>query len=159
MSGISVLVAILLVAGLLGSFLPFIPGTPLILAGAVIHAVATDFDPIGPGRLTVLVAISVLAYSLDYLAGALGVSKLGGSRWAMLGAVLGGVVGVFFGPLGLILGPLTGAALVEFIISRRLNASLRSGFGTILGMILGMVIKAALAVTMVGLFLWWTLSA
>ena len=149
------LVAILLIAGLLGSILPFLPGTPLILAGTLLYAVVTDFDPIGIGRLLILVGIAGVAYSLDYLAGAFGVKKLGGSRWAMLGAILGAVAGVFFGPLGIILGPILGAVAIELAVSRELGTSVRSGLGTVLGMIFGAAIKFSLAVCMVGLFLWW----
>ena len=141
--------------GLLGSILPLIPGTALILAGAVIHAVANDFHPIGWGRLVSLGVLAAIAYSLDYLAGALGVSKLGGSRWAMLGAILGAVVGVFFGFVGLILGPIIGSVAIEWLRSRKLDTSLRSGVGTLLGMILGMVAKLALSVIMAGLIFWW----
>jgi uncharacterized protein YqgC (DUF456 family) len=149
------LVAILLVAGLLGSILPFLPGTPLILAGALLYALVTDFDPIGIGRLLILTGIAALAYGLDYLAGAFGVKKLGGSRWAMFGAIIGAVVGVFFGPMGIILGPLLGAVALELIVSRQWTTSMRSGLGTVLGMIFGMAIKFSLAVVMIGLFLWW----
>ncbi len=155
MTFIYVAVALLLVGGLLGSFLPFIPGTPLILAGAIVYAVATDFEPVGPWHIAILVVLVAIAYSLDYLAGALGVQKLGGSRWSMLGAVLGAIVGIFFGLLGLVLGPILGAVIVEFIVSRKLRTSLRSGLGTVVGMILGMAVKLSLAVVMVCLFLWW----
>ena len=109
MTMVYALVTLLLLGGLVGSVLPLIPGTPLILAGAVIYAVATDFDPVGPWHLLILVGIAAVAYSLDYLAGAAGVKKLGGSRWAMLGAILGAIVGVFFGVLGLMLGPIVGS--------------------------------------------------
>jgi uncharacterized protein YqgC (DUF456 family) len=149
------LVAILLLAGLVGSILPFLPGTPLILAGSLLYAVVTDFDPIGVGRLLILTGIAALAYSLDYLAGAVGVKKLGGSRWAMAGAVVGAVVGIFFGPLGIILGPILGAVGLELLVSRELGTSVRSGFGTVLGMLFGLAIKFSLAVVMVGLFIWW----
>ena len=152
---VHVLVALLLLGGLMGSVLPLIPGTPLILAGAVIYAVATDFDPVGPWHLLILFGIAGVAYSLDYLAGAAGVKKLGGSRWAMLGAVLGAIVGVFWGILGLILGPIAGSILMELMISREIRTSLRSGLGTVVGMFLGLVAKISLAVVMVCLFSWW----
>jgi uncharacterized protein YqgC (DUF456 family) len=150
-----VVVALLLVVGLLGSILPFLPGTPLILVGTLVFAVATDFEPVGPWQLAILVVIAAIAYSLDYLAGAAGVQKLGGSRWSMLGAVLGAIVGIFFGPFGLILGPILGAVVAEFIVSRKLRTSLRSGLGTVVGMILGVAVKLSLAVVMVCLFLYW----
>ena len=152
---INLIVGIVVLVGMLGAILPLIPGTPLILAGAVIHAVANDFHPVGWGHLAILGVLAAVAYSLDYFAGALGVSKLGGSRWAMLGAVLGAMVGVFFGFVGLILGPIIGAVATELIRSRKLNTSLRSGVGTVLGMILGMVAKLTISVIMAGLIFWW----
>lgn len=158
MAMVYALVALLLVGGLLGSVLPLVPGTPLILAGAVIYAVATDFHSVGPWHLLILVGIAVVAYSLDYLAGAAGVKKLGGSRWAMLGAILGAFVGVVFGALGLILGPIVGAILMELVVSKQIRTSLRSGVGTVVGMLLGFVAKFSLAVVMVCLFLWWAWS-
>jgi uncharacterized protein YqgC (DUF456 family) len=115
-----------MLTGLLGSFLPFIPGTPLIVLGAFIYGFATDFQTIGYGRLLVLVGLSGLAYALDYTAGAMGAKKFGGSR------VLG-----------------------ELVRSRKLDDSMKSAFGTMVGMLLGTVAKLSLAVVMVALFLWW----
>ncbi len=150
-----VAVGVLLIAGLLGSFLPLLPGTPLIVLGALLYALMTDFQTIGVGRLLILVGFSLLAYALDYTAGALGVRRFGGSSWAVVGAVLGAVVGVFFGPIGLVLGPILGSVLGELLRSRKLKDSLRSAFGTGVGMLLGVVAKLSLAVVMVGLVLWW----
>jgi uncharacterized protein YqgC (DUF456 family) len=144
-----------MLTGLLGSFLPFIPGTPLIVLGAFIYGFATDFQTIGYGRLLVLVGLSGLAYALDYTAGAMGAKQFGGSRWAVVGALLGAVVGVFFGPLGLVLGPIIGSVLGELVRSRKLDDSMKSAFGTMVGMLLGTVAKLSLAVVMVALFLWW----
>jgi uncharacterized protein YqgC (DUF456 family) len=149
------LVAGLLAAGLAGSVLPFLPGTPLILAGALVHALVTDFTPIGVGRLLILAAITALAQVLDYLAGALGAKKFGGSLWAVIGAVIGGVLGLFFGPPGLVLGPVVGAIAGEFLKSGELEHSLRAGFGALVGMAVGLLARFTLAFTMVGLFLWW----
>ena len=150
-----VAVGVFLIAGLLGSFLPFLPGTPLIVVGALLYAVMTDFQIIGVARLLILVGFSLLAYALDYTAGALGVKKFGGSGWAAAGAVLGAVVGVFFGPIGLVLGPILGSILGELLRSHKLKDSLKSAVGTGVGMLLGMMAKLSLAVVMVGLVLWW----
>ncbi|MEE9263556.1 MAG: DUF456 domain-containing protein, partial [Vicinamibacteria bacterium] len=129
--------------------------TPLIVSGALLYAFMTDFQTIGVGRLLILVGFSLLAYALDYTAGALGVRRFGGSSWAVVGAVLGAVVGVFFGPIGLVLGPILGSVLGELLRSRKLKDSLRSAFGTGVGMLLGVVAKLSLAVVMVGLVLLW----
>jgi len=150
-----VAVGVLLIAGLVGSFLPLLPGTPLIVLGALLYAFMTDFQTIGVGRLLILAGVSLLAYALDYTAGALGVKKFGGSSWAVVGAVLGAVVGVFLGPIGLVLGPILGSVLGELLRRRKLKDSLRSAFGTGVGMLLGVVAKLSLALVMVGLVLWW----
>lgn len=155
MPGLVVLVALLMVAGLLGSVLPFVPGTPLILAGAVIYALGTDFEPVGPWELVILAALVVLAYTLEYVSGAVGAKKLGGSRWAAGGALIGALVGLFFGPMGIVLGPILGAILFELYHRREIRVGLRSGVGTAIGMLVGVVAKLTVAATMVGLFTFW----
>lgn len=152
-----VLVILLMLAGVLGSVLPFMPGTPLIFLGAFIYALSTDFDPVGGWHLLTLAAIVALTYALDYLAGALGARKLGGSRWAVAGAILGGIVGLFFGLIGIIVGPVAGAVLFELVYRKEVSAGLRSGAGAVIGIVLGGVAKFSLAVVMVGLFAYWTL--
>lgn len=155
MAFVYALVALLMIAGLVGSLLPVMPGTVLILAGAAVHAVATGFDPLGPGRLTILALLTVLAYALDYLAGALGVKRFGGSGWAVAGAVAGALVGMFLGLPGLLLGPLLGALGAEYLYTRQLNTSARAAFGTVVGLLVGAVAKIGLGLTMIGLVLFW----
>lgn len=156
MTLIYILVGVLFVLGIAGSLLPFLPGTLLVWIGALIYAVATDFEEVGAGKLVVLGVLTALAYLVDYVAGAIGVERLGGSRWAMLGAIVGAIVGIAFGLPGLILGPLIGAVLFELAQSRDMHASMRSGLGSVLGGLLGATAKFLLAVMMVCLFLWWT---
>lgn len=149
------LVVLLLLAGLVGSVIPALPGTILIFAGALLHAVVYDFDPIGPWRLAILGVLTLVAYGLDYAAGALGVRRFGGSGWATAGAVVGALVGVFFGLPGLILGPLVGAVLAEYAYTRKLDTSARAALGTVVGLLVGAVAKVGIGLTMVGLFLFW----
>ena len=148
-------VGVLLVLGLAGTVLPFLPGTPLIFVGALIYAFANDWEPIGIGRLTILAALSALGYALHYLAGALGTRRAGGSAWAFVGALAGGIVGLFFGLPGLLLGPPLGAIAGELLKSGDLRTSVRTGIAAFLGMLAGAVANFALGVTMIGLFLWW----
>ncbi len=150
-----ILVILLVVAGVVGSLLPLVPGLPLILGAALFHGLITGFTAFGPGRLLVLAGLTAIGYVLDGLAGALGARRFGGSRWGIAGAVLGGVVGLFAGLLGLILGPLVGAVIGEVVSGRQLRDSLRIGLGTFLGILAGGAIRFAVALTMAGLTLWW----
>jgi uncharacterized protein YqgC (DUF456 family) len=158
MAFVYALVALLFIVGLVGSVMPALPGVVLILAGAVVHAVATGFDPIGPGRLAILALLMAVAYALDYAAGALGVKRFGGSGWAMTGAVVGALVGLFFGLPGLLLGPLVGSLAAEYAYTRQLSTSARAAFGTVVGLLVGAVARIGLALTMIALFLFWVVS-
>jgi hypothetical protein len=149
------LVILLMAAGLVGAALPVVPGTPLILAGALLYAVATDFTPVGPGRLAMLAGLALAGAVLGALAGALGARRAGGSRRAAIGALLGLVAGFFIGPLGLVAGPVAGAILGELSAARPWRESVRAGVGTLLGLVAGAVAHVAVAGTMLGLFAWW----
>ena len=141
--------------GLIGTVVPFLPGTPLIALGALIYAIATGWTVIGPGRLAILVALAAIGYLLHYVAGALGTRRAGGSAWGVAGAILGAIVGLFFGIPGLLLGPPAGAIAGELLKSGDLRLSVRTGIAAFVGMVAGAVANFALAVTMIGLFLWW----
>jgi uncharacterized protein len=155
MLAVEIIVGLFFIVGLAGSVIPFLPGTPLIFAGALVYAFATGFTPVGAGRLAILAALAILAYVLEHVAGALGARRYGGSRWAVMGAILGALVGLFFGPLGLVVGPIVGAVALELSRSGHLERSVRSGFGTLVGMVAGVVANFVLALIMIALFLWW----
>jgi uncharacterized protein YqgC (DUF456 family) len=155
MPGVVILVVLLMAAGLAGAVIPFLPGTPLILAGAALFAVFDPFERVGVPHLLVLLLLAALSYVLDHVAGAIGARTLGGSRWAVAGALVGGLAGLFFGPLGLVVGPVAGAVSLELYHRRELLVGLKSGLGTVLGMVMGAAAKLALAVVMVALFAFW----
>ena len=155
MTIVDVVVAILMLAGLVGAILPFLPGAPLIFAGALLYALATDFTPIGAGRLAILAALGVLAWALEHVAGMVEARRAGGSRAAVVGAPLGLLVGVMVAPIGLLLGPLIGAIAGELLAGRAPGPSVRTGVGAALGVLTGVVAHFALALVMVALFVWW----
>ncbi|HEV8585955.1 MAG TPA: DUF456 domain-containing protein [Methylomirabilota bacterium] len=155
MTLVDVAVALLILAGLAGAILPLLPGAPLIFAGALLHAIATDFTPVGPGRLAILAALGILAWVLEHLASVVGVRRAGGGRAAVVGALGGMIVGVMVAPIGLLVGPIVGAIGGELLAGRAPGASVKSGIGAALGVLTGVVAHFALALVMVGLFVWW----
>ena len=155
MIAVEIIVALLMLTGVVGALVPFIPGTPLIFIGAAVHAVATEFTPVGAGRLAILGVLAVAGWAIEHLAGALGARRVGGSRPAVVGAILGTVVGLAAAPLGLVLGPIVGAILGELASGRDPAGSVRTGSGTAIGVVLGDAAHFAVARTMVALFAWW----
>lgn len=83
--------------------------------------------------------------------GAAGTKWFGGSKWGAWGALIGGIVGMFFFPFGLILGPLIGALLFEKFFAKKENTpALVSGVGSVLGTVAGMIVKFAVGLVMAG---------
>ena len=113
-----VLAFLFLLAGLLGSVVPAIPGPPLSYAGLLL----LQWSGRGGFSVTFLLvwaAITVAVTVMDNFLPALMTKRFGGSRLAVIGSVLGLVVGtIFFAPVGLIAGPFLGALAGELINNR-----------------------------------------
>ncbi len=148
-------VGALFLVGLIGAFVPVVPGAPLIVLGALVYAAVTRFEVIGPGRLVILAAIAAIAWGVEHVAGAFGAKRSGGSRWAVVGALIGAVVGFVFFPIGVLIGPIVGAVVGEMLRGAMLETGLRSGVGALIGIVIGAAAHFALALVMVGLFAWW----
>jgi uncharacterized protein YqgC (DUF456 family) len=145
--------AIFTVTGLSGMLLPVVPGAPLLFLGLLFGAWAEGFRYVGVWTLLVLAGMTALTYVVEFAASALGVKKYGGSRRAMAGAALGGIVGLFLGIPGILLGPFVGAVLGELSLQRSLDQASRAGFGTVVGLAIGVAGKLAIGIAMIGLFL------
>ncbi len=151
---IIILVVILMATGLIGSVLPFLPGSPLIFIAAGIYAWYTGFAAVGWGTLSVLLVLMLLSQLVDYAASMMGAKRYGASTWGITGAFIGGIVGMFVGGIiGILIGPFLGAFVFEMAKGRGMNQSLKIGFGTFIGFIGGAIGKFIIALTMVGIFL------
>jgi uncharacterized protein YqgC (DUF456 family) len=144
--------AIFTVIGLAGLLLPIIPGAPILFLGLLFGAWAENFRYIGVWTLLILAGMAALTYVVEFAASILGVKKFGGSRQAMVGAAVGGVVGLFLGIPGVLLGPFVGAVIGELSQQRSLDQASRAGFGTVVGLAIGVAGKLAIGIAMVGLF-------
>ena len=144
--------AVLVVVGILGTILPAIPGLPLMYVGMIIAAWAGDFQKVSVGTLVFLGILTVLSFGIDFMAARMGAKRVGASRLALIGAVIGTFAGIFFGPLGLFIGPFAGAAIGELINQRDIKKATQVGIGTTFGIIIGIVFKLGLAFAMLGLF-------
>jgi hypothetical protein len=146
------LAALLVVVGLAGVVLPALPGLPLVFVGMLIAAWAGDFVHVGVPTLVVLGLLTLLSFVVDFWATAHGAKRVGASRKAMAGAVIGTFAGLFFAPVGLFVGPFVGALVGELLHSRELGTAAKVGFGTWLGLVLAIVLKLGLAFAMLGIF-------
>jgi uncharacterized protein YqgC (DUF456 family) len=131
-----------------------LPGSPLILAGAVLYAWQTQFTVVGWADLTVLAVLTLAGQGLDYAASALGAKRYGGSTWGIIGACIGGTLGLITANiLGLVVGSFAGAVVLELLKGGELKASVKVGYGTLVGFLCGAVGKVIIAFIMVGYFI------
>jgi uncharacterized protein len=151
-AGFWLLAAVLVIAGLAGSVLPAMPGVPLVFLGLVVGAWADDFQRVTWLTLTLLGLLTIASFSIDVLATALGAKRVGATRLAIVGAMLGTLGGMFLGIPGLILGPFVGAVAGELISHGKVRQATRAGLATWMGLIFGTLTKIALVFTMLGVF-------
>src|SRR5207247_7424768 len=77
--------------------------------------------------LLVFAAITVLSLVMDYLASVYGAKRLGATWRGAVGAIVGGLIGMFFNLPGILLGPLVGAVVFELAGGREWKAASRAG--------------------------------
>jgi len=147
-----ILALLIMVVGIAGSILPGLPSTPLVLIGAIAHKLY--FGPTGVAWwvMTILAVITVLSLIMDYVASVYGAKRLGATWRGALGAIVGGLVGLFFNLPGILLGPFVGAVLFELAGGREWKAASRAGVGATLGLLAGALGKLACCTAMIGLF-------
>lgn len=147
------IVVVLIVAGLAGTILPALPGTALVFGGILLAAWIDDFQRVSGWTVMVCGVLTLIAWSVDLVAGMLGAKRVGASRLAVAGAAAGTVLGMFTGFVGLLFMPLAGAAVGEYFADRDAARAARVGVATWIGLVIGTVAKVAITFVMVGLFL------
>lgn len=144
--------AMLVLLGLAGTVLPAIPGVPLVFAGMLLAAWADGFAQVGAWVIGVLGLLTLLSIAIDLFATAMGAKRVGASRLALAGAIVGTFAGLFFGIIGLLAGPFIGALAGELLHSREVLHATRVGIGTWLGILVGTALKIGLVFAMLGVF-------
>jgi len=142
---------LLVLAGILGVILPFLPGVPLAWLGMLIFAYVTEFAIITWGTLLFFLGFTVLTLLLDILAPMLGAKKYNASRYGLIGAGAGVILGIMvFGPIGIVIGPFLGALAGEMVSGKLFDDAVRAAIGALLGILAGSAIKLALVIVMLG---------
>lgn len=143
----------LMIIGIIGTLAPFLPGTPLIFAGALIYGIYDDFQHLSLMTTGVLFLLMLISILVEYFSGVVGAKSFGASKYGNWGALIGGLTSIFWLPFGLILGPLIGAVIGELYYRKDFNTALRAGFGTLAGLLGGAILKLIIAIVMVITFL------
>jgi uncharacterized protein len=146
------LTLVVMCIGCAGSVLPGIPSTPLVLIAAIGHKLYFRDASAGWIALILLALMTALALVMDYLTTIYGAKRFGATKKGMLGAIAGGIVGLFFNLPGILLGPFIGATIFELIGGREFKPSMKAGVGATLGLFAGAAGKLVCCAAMMTLF-------
>jgi uncharacterized protein len=142
------------------AFLPILPGPILLWAIALVYGLLTSW-----AQLTIpgMVAISVLmiaGMTSDYWLPLLGVKSQGASCNAIVGTILGGLIGTFAIPipiLGTLLGSMAGALVLELLrVGELKKAMFAANFAMktfLIGMAMEIVVNALILLIFFGVVL------
>ncbi|MGB3786857.1 MAG: DUF456 family protein [Phormidesmis sp.] len=155
--------------GVIGAFVPVLPGSSLIVGAILIWTVVSPTASTLP--LMVAIAAFILSLGVGYLATYVGTKKVGASSWGQTGSIIGLVVGFLGllpalpigGPLlGILAGSMLGAFLGEFLFRKeldmatRLKLSSKVSLAVVVSSLVGTLLEGLLAFTAVIVFLWTT---
>ena len=153
-----VLIALAMLAGLVGTALPLIPGLPIVWLAALAYGLAEGFDSVGT------VAFGII--SLLAIAGIVGgivlphrhVAARGAARSSVLAGAAGAIVGFFVIPvIGLIIGGVVGIYAMELRRTGDGTAAWATTKTLLVGFGLGVLLELTAGVLMVVTWVAWVL--
>ena len=143
--------SIFIFLGLIGAFLPILPG-PLtgwfgLLLLQYTTAVPKDWTFLG-----ITLAVAIFVWVIDYFIPAMGTKRFGGSKYGVYGTMIGLLLGLFSPiPFGMLIGAFVGAFIGEMMHnSKDRDRALKASFGSLLGFLVSASLKFG-----VGLVYFW----
>ena len=141
--------------GILGSFLPVLPGPPISWIGLfllyITKTVQDDWWFLG-----ITFAVALVVFALDYIIPVVGTKKFGGTKAGMFGTTVGLLVAIFFpilGIFGIVIWPFIGALVGELINKADSGSAMKAAFGSFIGFLTGTFLKFVIAVIYFGFFI------
>ncbi|MFQ3332892.1 MAG: hypothetical protein ACI84S_000049 [Thalassomonas sp.] len=140
-------IGILLLLGIIGCFVPIIPGPPISYGGLLVFHFFSSYS-IQENILWLMAFVVIAVTIFDIWVQIYGVKKFGGTKKAVNGSIIGLIIGIFFfPPFGIIIGPFLGA----FIGARMEensdgNKAIKIALGALAGFFAGTMLKLSVSV-------------
>lgn len=137
---IYILSFLIFLIGVVGSFVPVIPG-PLVSYVGILLLYFTKVLPISSTSVLLLGFFMLVTTLGDYFLQVLGVKKFGGGKNAITGTIVGTLIGLLVPPVGILIGAFVGAFIGARSDTDNDTQALKAALGAFLGFILGTVLK------------------
>ncbi len=137
---------LLVILGIVGSFIPIIPSPISGWLGLLILHQASFLEA-QYYFLAISFAIAISVFILDYFIPSIGAKKFGGSNAGVIGSTIGLVIGIFlFGPIGILFGSFFGALIGELTVNiNNMRIALLAAIGTLIGYLGGVLLKLSVS--------------
>ena len=153
MSTLEVLLAIVMLAGLVGVLVPVVPGLILVAGAGIVWAAQLG----GTAAWAIAIVMTLIGTVGIVAAGVLPVRRAnagGAPAWVVVAGGIGVVIGFFVVPVvGALIGFPAGVLVAELTRHRRLRPAWGATLEALKGVALGIVIQLAAGVAMIGLWL------
>ncbi len=148
------LFALLVGAGVIMAFVPFMPALSFMAVSSVVFSLVTHFHPLSGGELSILIAIALVSIATDFLSGLFGAKMSGAHGKSIFIGMLASFLGFFaFPPFGGIMGLFLGVLVSEMIFrTKSVEGAVKSAKGAVIGTVVGMIVNIVLAVSFFSLF-------
>src|SRR3990172_5080696 len=154
---ITLLVALGMLAGILGSLIPVLPDVILIWGAGLAYGLAVGWGAWGPWLFAGMTIVGGFALLAEVWVSGAGARAGGASIWGILaGFALGAIGLIFFTPIGGFIGLLLGSFLVEYLRLGDRRLALKAVIGAGAGYGASFLVKLGLCLGMVSL---WVVSA
>lgn len=142
-----------MVIGIIGSFLPILPGPFTSWVGLLILHF-TSVVPMNKSFLIITLSVALAILVLDYIIPVIGTKRFGGSKLGIIGTSIGLIVGLIAPiPGGIIIGPFLGALIGELLNKSNFKNALKAAFGSFLGFITSTFLKFIVSIIYFGFFI------
>lgn len=155
----SLVIALLMLAGLIGTLLPLIPGLPVVWGAALVYGLVEGFGGTGTVAFIVITVLAVAGMAASIVLPHRRVAAGGAPRSSVLAGIAGAVLGFFVIPvLGLVIGAVLAVLAAEYrrtgdsAIAWRSTKTMIAGFG------IGILVELAAGIGIVVVWAIWVLA-
>jgi len=149
-----VIASLLMLPGIAGVILPFLPGLLYMLGITAIYVMFDKFSHLSWPEISFLALIVLISLGVDYLSGAQAAKISGASKRSLFYGVVGLIAGTLVAPpLGGIVGLAVAVFISEYLEAKNSKKAVKSAVSSLLGTLAGIVLNLILAFLYLVLFI------
>ncbi|MFW6035408.1 MAG: DUF456 domain-containing protein [Halothermotrichaceae bacterium] len=145
-----IIISLLFIFSLIGVVIPVIPDTILLWVGFLIYEFFMSGTALPVLFWAGMLVLTILILASDFFANAYFVKKYGGSKLAVIAALIGLLTGtIFLGPAGIFIGPFVLVFITALLEKKEGSQALKIGIATSIGIFSSTVAKIVLQTAMI----------